>query len=155
MGWTDQPTDQPTNQLTDRPIKRGEKSRSTQLKIASINKVFTLNQMSLNRVQLALWKPVKIFDQRNLVVKSEMLLVKSGDRNVVVHCMLTHYENKLFQRKVLYWRHNHSTKKKRNKMFFKDWDSSNVKNIAKSTTVWKLCERSSKWDHAGCSVLIR
>ena len=26
----------------------------------------------------------------------------------------------------------------------------NEKNIAKPVTVWKLCERSSKWDLAGC-----
>ena len=109
---TNQPTDQPTNQLSDGPIKRGVKSCSTQQKIASLNQVFTVNQMSSNRVKLALWKPVKILDQRNLVVKSEMLLVKSGDRNVVVHCMLTHYENKLFQRKVLYWKYMTKNHKK-------------------------------------------
>ena len=50
---------------------------------------------------------------------------------------------------------NHSTKKNGTKCFVKDSDSSNEKNIAKSMTVWKLCKRSSKWVHAGCSVFIR
>ena len=31
----------------------------------------------------------------------------------------------------------------------------NKENIAKSMTIWKLCERSSKWDIAGCPNLIR
>ena len=31
----------------------------------------------------------------------------------------------------------------------------NKGNIVKSMTIWKLCERSSKWDVAGCPNFIR
>ena len=39
-------------------------------------------------------------------------------------------------------------------MLFKDSNSSNEKNIAKSMTVFKLFKKSSKWDHAGCHSFI-
>ena len=46
-------------------------------------------------------------------------------------------------------------KKKPNNMFVRVLHPSNKKNIAKSVTVLKLCERSFKWDHAGCPSFIR
>ena len=44
------------------------------LKNSDLNQVWMLNQVLLNRVKLSLQKPVKIWDQRNLDVKSEMSL---------------------------------------------------------------------------------
>ena len=40
-------------------------------------------------------------------------------------------------------------------MFVKVLQPSNEKNIAKSVTILKLCERSFKWDLAGCPTSIR
>ena len=44
------------------------------LKIATLNQVWLLYQVLLNQVKLTLQKPAKIWDQRNLDVKSEMSL---------------------------------------------------------------------------------
>ena len=44
------------------------------LEIATLNQVWMLYQMLLNQVKLTLQKPAKIWDLRNLDVKSEMTL---------------------------------------------------------------------------------
>ena len=54
-------------------IKSGKKM-SRDLEIPTLNQVWLLYQVSLNQVKLALQKRAKIWDQRNLDVKSEMSL---------------------------------------------------------------------------------
>ena len=44
------------------------------LEIVTLNQVWLLYQVLLNQVKLTLQKPAKIWDQRNLDVKSEMSL---------------------------------------------------------------------------------
>ena len=51
-----------------------EKKLLEDLKIVTLNQVWLLYQVSLNQVKLTLQKPAKIWDQRNLDVKSEMSL---------------------------------------------------------------------------------
>ena len=51
-----------------------EKKFSRDLKIVTLNQVWLLYQVSLNQVKLTLQKPAKIYDQRNMDVKSKMLL---------------------------------------------------------------------------------
>ena len=51
-----------------------EKKFSRDLKQVILNLIWLLYQVSLNQVKLALQKPAKIWDQRNLDVKSEMSL---------------------------------------------------------------------------------
>ena len=51
-----------------------EKKSSTDLENATLNQVWLLHQVLLNQVKLTLQKPAKIWDQRNLDVKSEILL---------------------------------------------------------------------------------
>ena len=51
-----------------------EKKLPRDLEIATLNQVWLLYQVSLNQVKLTLQKPAKIWDQRNLDVKSEMSL---------------------------------------------------------------------------------
>ena len=50
-----------------------------------------------------------------------------------------------------FWVNNYGKKKKSGQnMFVSVLYPYNEKNIAKPVTVWKLCERSSKCDLAGC-----
>ena len=51
-----------------------EKKIPRDLEIATLNQVWLLYQVSLNQVKITLQKPTKIWDQRKLDVKSEMLL---------------------------------------------------------------------------------
>ena len=51
-----------------------EKKLLEDLKIVTLNQVWLLYQVSLNQEKLVLQKPVRIWDQRNLDVKSEMSL---------------------------------------------------------------------------------
>ena len=50
------------------------KKISRDLKIVTLNQVWMLYQVSLNQVKLTSQKPAKIWDQRNMDVKSEMSL---------------------------------------------------------------------------------
>ena len=54
-------------------LKR-EKNVKRDLEIVTLNQVWLLYQVLLNQVKLTLQKPSKIWDQRNLDVKSEMSL---------------------------------------------------------------------------------
>ena len=55
-------------------VTKSGKKNPRDLKIATLNQVWLLYQVSLNQVKLALQKPANIWDWRNLDVKSEMLL---------------------------------------------------------------------------------
>ena len=55
-------------------VTKSGKKNPRDLKIATLNQVWLLNQVLLNQVKFTLQKPVKIWDQRNLDVKSEMSL---------------------------------------------------------------------------------
>ena len=55
-------------------VTKSENKFPRDLEIVTLNQVRLLNQVPLNQVKLTLQKPVKIWDQRNLDVKSEMLL---------------------------------------------------------------------------------
>ena len=57
-----------------------EKKLQRDLKIVTLNQVWLLYQVSLNQVKLTLQKPAKIWDQRNLDVKSEMSLYQVTKR---------------------------------------------------------------------------
>ena len=46
----------------------------------TVNQVWPLYQVSLNQKKLTLQKPIKIWDQRNLDVKSEMSLNQATER---------------------------------------------------------------------------
>ena len=46
---------------------------------------------------------------------------------------------------------NHGKKQKANHLYVSVLHPCNEKNIAKSMTILKICERSFKWDLAGCS----
>ena len=51
-----------------------EKNVKRDLEIVTLNQVWLLYQVLLNQVKLTLQKPSKIWDQRNLDVKSKMSL---------------------------------------------------------------------------------
>ena len=61
-------------------VTKSGKKISKDWKIATLNQVWLLYQVSLNQVKLTLQKPAKIWDQRNLDVKSKMLLNQATKR---------------------------------------------------------------------------
>ena len=53
-------------------VTKSGKKISRDLKKVNLNQVWLLYQVSLNQVKLTLQKPAKIWDQRNLDVKSKI-----------------------------------------------------------------------------------